>query len=90
MSERLWTPAFVGLAVANFFSSMIFYLLVPAMASYAVERFRASPVEAGALASIFFAGALLARLVGGWLTDRFGARAVAIGAAAFYVLTTAS
>ena len=90
MEQKLWTPAFIGLAVANFCSAMIFYLLVPAMATYAVERFDATPVEAGTLASIFFVGALLARLVAGWLTDRFGARAVAIAAAAFYVATTAA
>jgi len=86
----LFTPTFVGLAVANFCSAMIFYLLVPAMASHAVDVFDATPVRAGALASIFFIGALLARLFSGWLTDRFGPRRVAIAASAFYVLTTAA
>ena len=90
MEHRLWTPSFVGLAFAGFCNSMIFYLLVPAMARYAVDRFGASAVEAGTLASIFFAGALVARLFGGWLVDRFGARGIAIGAALFYVVTTAA
>ena len=90
MSERLWTPSFVGLSFAGFFNSMIFYLLVPAMAGHAVDSFGATPVEAGALASIFFVGALLARLFGGWLTDRFGPRHVALAASAFYVVTTAA
>ena len=49
MSERLWTPSFVGLSFAGFFNSMIFYLLVPAMAGHAVDTFGAAPVEAGAL-----------------------------------------
>ena len=90
MSERLWTPSFVGLSFAGFFNSMIFYLLVPAMAGHAVDSFGATPVEAGALASIFFVGALLARLFGGWLTDRFGPRRVALAASLFYVVTTAA
>lgn len=88
--QPLFTPAFVGLSVANFCSSMIFYLLVPAMAGHAVAAFGATPVEAGTLASVFFIGALLARLVAGWLTDRFGPRRVAVVASAFYVLTTAA
>lgn len=87
---RLFTSAFIGLAVANFCSAMIFYLLVPAMASFATDRFGASPIEAGTLASIFFVGALLARLVTGWLVDRFGSRSVAIVGVLFYVATTAA
>ncbi len=88
--QPLSTPAFIGLSVANFCNAMIFYLLVPAMAGHAVDAFGASPGEAGTLASIFFIGALLARLVAGWLTDRFGSRRVAILASAFYVVTTAT
>lgn len=80
----------MGLAVANFCSAMIFYLLVPAMASHAAEAFGASAVEGGALASIFFIGALGARLFSGWLTDRFGPRHLALAAGAFYVVTTAA
>lgn len=88
--QPLFTPAFVGLSVANFCNAMIFYLLVPAMASHAVDVFGASPVEGGTLASIFFIGALVARLFSGWLTDRFGSRRVALAASAFYVVTTAA
>lgn len=88
MSARLFTPAFVGLSLANFCNAVIFYLLVPAMASHAVAAFGATPVEAGTLASIFFIGALLARLFGGWLVDRFGSRQVALSASLFYVITT--
>lgn len=86
----LFTPAFVGLSVASLCNAMIFYLLVPTMASHAVDAFDATPVEAGALASIFFIGALVARLFGGWLVDRFGSRQVALAAAGFYVATTAA
>lgn len=74
VSQRLFTPTFIGLAVANFCNSMIFYLLVPTMASYAATEFGAGPAAGGALASIFFIGALAARLVSGWLAQRLGPR----------------
>ncbi|MGJ3508285.1 MFS transporter [Enemella sp. A6] len=89
MTERLWTPTFVGLSLAGLCSSMIFYLLVPTMAGYAMERFGSGPTAAGALASVFFIGALLARLVSGWLVERLGTRLMALVAVSFYLLTTA-
>lgn len=88
VSHRLWTPAFVGLSIANLASSAIFYLLVPAMASYAVSAFGATPVEAGTLASIFFLGALAARLVSGWAVEALGPRLLARAAVTFYLVTT--
>lgn len=89
VTERLWTPTFVGLSLAGLCSSMIFYLLVPTMAGYAIERFDSSPTVAGALASIFFIGALLARFVSGWVVERLGTRRMAVVAVSFYLLTTA-
>ncbi len=88
MSQRLWTPTFIGLSLANLCSGMIFYLLVPTMAGYATRTFGATPAEGGALASLFFVGALLARLVSGWLVDRFGTRRLARAAAGCYLVTT--
>lgn len=90
MRPRLWTPTFVGLALATFCSAMIFYLLVPTMATHALDAFGAGPAAAGALASIFFIGALIARGVSGGLIDRFGVRRVALVAAVWYVATTAA
>lgn len=87
---RLWTPTFIGLSVANFCNSMIFYLLVPMMATHARDAFGAGPAAGGTLASIFFIGALAARFVSGGLLERFGARGLATGAAAFYLVTTAA
>lgn len=88
MSHRLWTPAFVGLMLANFCSSMIFYLLVPTLANHAVVAYGASPAEGGALASIFFIGALLARLFSGRLVERLGPRRMAVWGSVFYLVTT--
>lgn len=88
--QRLWTPTFVGLSVANFGSSMIFYLLVPTMATYATDAFGATAIEGGTLASSFFIGALVARLISGAAVDRFGSRNLALAAAAIYLLSTAA
>ena len=90
MSQRLFTPTFIGLAVANFCNAMIFYLLVPTMAGYAADEFGASPAVGGALASIFFVGGLSARLLSGWLVDRLGSRSLARVAAVGYLITTAA
>lgn len=87
-TNRLWTPTYTGLILANLGSSFIFYLLVPTMAVHATQAFGASPVEAGALASLFFVGAIGARLFGGYALERVGARRMALVAATLYLLTT--
>lgn len=89
VSARLWTPAFVGLAVANFCASMIFYLLVPTMTAYAMAAFGVGPAAGGTLASIFFIGALAARLVSGGVFAQLGARRMATWAAVLYLASTA-
>lgn len=88
MSKRLWTPTFIGLVVANFCNSMIFYLLVPTMASYAADSYGASPTVGGALASVFFIGALAARLISGALVTHLGPRRLALAASVGYLVTT--
>ena len=87
MTHRLWTPTFIGLVIANFCNSMLFYLLVPTMAGYAADRYGAGPAVGGALASVFFIGALAARLFSGALVARHGPRKVALVAAGGYLLT---
>ena len=87
MTHRLWTPTFIGLVIANFCNSMLFYLLVPTMAGYAADRYGAGPAVGGALASVFFIGALAARLFSGALVARHGPRKVALVAAGGCLLT---
>lgn len=90
MTQRLFTPTFIGLAVANFCNAMIFFLLVPTMAGYAADEFGASAAVGGALASVFFVGGLAARLLSGWLADKLGTRSLARLAAVGYLITTAA
>lgn len=82
--DRLWTRDFVLANAANFFQAMIFYLLMTSMALYAVDRFGASDVGAGAASSAYIAGAVVARLFAGKTLDVVGRRRqflLALGAA---------
>lgn len=82
--DRLWTRDFVLANGANFFQAMIFYLLMTSMALYAVDRFGANDVAAGAASSAYIGGAVLARLFAGKTLDIVGRRRqllLAIGAA---------
>lgn len=70
--KKLWTKDFVLFLCANFFISMIFYLLMTTLAVYAFKQFEASESESGLVASIFVLGALCARLFAGKYVEVFG------------------
>ena len=58
---RIWTRTFVLATVVNFLVSLVFFMLMVTMATYAGERFSASDSVAGLAASIFIVGALVVR-----------------------------
>lgn len=77
-TNRLWTGNFVLAIGANFFISMVFYLLMTTMAQYAVEQFRASDAAGGFASSAFILGALLARVIVGKYLDFIGRKRLLI------------
>lgn len=85
----LWTPPFVMLSLANFCSTMVFYLLMPTMATHASAAFGAGPAEAGLVSSVFLIGALFGRPLAGFLLGVQGLRRVLVWATAAYALAGA-
>lgn len=86
----LWTRDFVLVSVGYLFVSMIFYLLMTAMALYAVERFGASDTEAGLVVGCFVLGAVATRLITPPAMEAYGRRRTMVVAMVLYVLSTAA
>lgn len=70
--EKLWTKDFVIVSAINFFVTLIFYLLMVTISTYAVEKFAANTSQAGLVTGIFVIGALIGRLFAGRVIDQFG------------------
>ncbi|QUG40262.1 MFS transporter [Psychrobacillus sp. INOP01] len=63
--EKLWTKEFIVVSTINFLATLIFFLLMVTIASYAKSEFEASTSTAGLVSSIFIIGSLLGRLGAG-------------------------
>lgn len=87
--ERLWTKAFVTVSVINFIISLILFLLIVTIASYAVDKFHASTSIAGLVSSIFIIGALIGRLGTGRIIEDIGSKRVLIVGTMFFIITSA-
>lgn len=70
----IWTRTFILATVVNFLVSLVFFMLMVTMATYAAERFSAADSMAGLAASIFIVGALLVRPFAGRFLDVVGRR----------------
>lgn len=72
MKEKLWTKEFFIIALINFLLTMMYFLLMVTMSSYAVETYEAKISTAGLAASIFVLGSFVGRLLMARFTERFG------------------
>ncbi|MFR9557285.1 MAG: MFS transporter [Rikenellaceae bacterium] len=72
--ERLFNRNFILLAVASLFMFTGFYLVMPIIAKYVVDRFHADSSMAGVVAASYIITALLTRPFSGYLVDRFDRR----------------
>ena len=87
-NHKLWTKDFVTVSLINFTFTLIYFLLLVTIASYAVEEFGASTSTAGLVSSIFIIGTLFGRLGGGRLISEWGSKKVLlIGLIGFLVTT---
>ncbi|MGI5950567.1 MAG: MFS transporter [Brooklawnia sp.] len=89
-SQRLWTPTFVVLCLANIFSSLVFYLMASATATLASRAFDATTAQGGLSTGMFFIGAVLARITSGPTAERFGLRRTLLVGEITYALTSAA
>lgn len=72
--QKLWTKDFLIISLINFTITLIFFLLMVTIASYAVDEFGASTSTAGLVSSIFIIGTLFGRLGGGRVIGEWGSK----------------
>ncbi|MEO4055008.1 MFS transporter [Solibacillus sp. CAU 1738] len=63
--EKLWTKEFLIISAINFLLTLMFFLLMVTIASFAKTEFHASTSTAGLVSSIFIIGSLIGRLGAG-------------------------
>ncbi|GAA1129078.1 MFS transporter [Citricoccus alkalitolerans] len=85
----LWSRNFVLAAVTNLFLAMVFYLLVTAMALYAVNEFQATDMLSGLAVSAFVLGAVVSRLVTGQAMEIIGRKRVLVASLALFLVASA-
>ncbi|MEV4900198.1 MFS transporter [Citricoccus sp. NPDC055426] len=86
---RLWSRNFILVSLTNLFQALVFYLLVTAMALYAVNEFQASEVMSGLAVSGFVLGSVLARLFTGQAMEFIGRRRTLLVSMALFLVASA-
>ena len=84
-SPKLWTKDFIIVSLINFFTHIIFYMLMVSIATYVSTEFNTSHSVAGLATGIFVLASLVARvlLANTWIILR---RKVLIGAMIVFVI----
>jgi MFS family permease len=88
-TDRLWTTGFICACVANFMTCFSFFLLMPTLPFYLVERFAAGKSLIGILVSGFIISALLTRPFSAYLVDKFSRKTVYLISFVFFVASYA-
>lgn len=86
--EKLWTKEFMIVSVINFLLTLMFFLLMVTIASYAKTEFNASTSLAGLVSSIFIIGALIGRLVTGRAISEIGTKKTLWIGLVFFAVTS--
>ncbi len=74
--ELLWTRNFIFACTANFLLCLAFYLLLPILPLYLMERFEASQTLVGVVLSCYTVAALAIRPFSGYFLDTFDRKRV--------------
>ncbi|MET0960742.1 MAG: MFS transporter [Psychrobacillus psychrotolerans] len=64
-TEKLWTKDFIIVSTINFLATLVYFLLLVTIASYAKSEFEVSTSTAGLVSSMFIIGSLIGRLGAG-------------------------
>jgi len=86
--SKLWTKDFILIFVTMLFVSLVFYLLMTAMTTYAIEKFNASQSQAGLASGIFVIGGLIARLLAGKYMEVIGRKKLLYGSLFLFLIAT--
>jgi MFS family permease len=84
--EKLWTKDFIIISLTNFFTHIVFYILMVTMAMYVSTQFEASQSVAGLAVGIFVLASLVARIFAGKYLDKIGRKRMMIGALVVFVI----
>lgn len=86
--EKLWTKEFLSVSLINFIITLIFYLLIVTIASYAQSEYGASTSTAGLVSSIFIIGSLIGRLGTGRVIGSVGTKKTLWAGLLFFTITS--
>ena len=75
-------------ALINFITYLVYYLLMIIIAEFAMNTLMASPSQAGGAVGTFILGALIARIITGSLIERIGYRRMLFIGSTIYLLST--
>ena len=87
--EKLWTKEFIIVSTINFLATLVFFLLMVTIASFAKSEFGASTSTAGLVSSIFIIGSLLGRLGAGRFIGQKGPIKILWIGLTFFAITSA-
>ena len=83
---KLWTKDFIIIFSTNFFTHVVFYLLMSTIALHVTTQYQTSQGIAGLTVGIFVLAALITRFFAGTYIERMGYKKVLIGSLCAYVL----
>lgn len=86
--EKLWTKEFLIVSLINFMITLMFYLLIVTIASYAQTKYEASTSTAGLVSSIFIIGSLIGRLGTGRVIGDLGTKKTLWAGLVFFTITS--
>ncbi|MBP2628428.1 MAG: transporter [Firmicutes bacterium] len=86
--SKLWTNDFILIFATMLFVSLVFYLLMTAMTTYAIQQFNASQSQAGLASGIFVIGGLIARLLAGKYMEVIGRKKLLYGSLFLFLIAT--
>lgn len=84
--DKLWTQSFISACVGNFLLFFAFYLLLPVLPLYLIEKFGANKTTVGIAISCYTVAALVIRPMAGFVLDMFNRRPLYLLAYFLFVL----
>lgn len=86
-SSKLWTKDFIIIFLINFFTHVVFYLLMVMIAVYTATKFHTNQSVAGLATGIFVLASLIARIFAGKYLDRLGRKRMLIGSLSIFTVS---
>ncbi len=86
---KLWTKDFIIVSLINFLLTLVFYLLVVTIATYAIGEYHATVSQSGLVSGIFIIGALIGRFACGSIIDKIGPKRLLIMGVILFIAMTA-